>query len=62
MLEMGVIRHSKSPWSASPILVIKKTDDWRLCMDFRALNRVTKRESYPMSLVDEMLNSAGQYS
>lgn len=59
MLEMGVIRYSKSFWSASLILVIKKTDDWRFCMDFRVLNRVIKREFYFMLLVDEMFNSVG---
>lgn len=42
--------------------MIKKTGDWRLCIDYRALNRVTKNEAYRMPLVDDMLNSVGQSS
>lgn len=44
------------------MLVTKKTGDWRLCIDFRTLNKLTRKESYPMSLVDDMLNAAGQSS
>jgi hypothetical protein len=52
MLEKGVIRESSSPWSASAILVPKKSVDgkpkYRFCVDFRALNSVAKFDSYPL--------------
>jgi hypothetical protein len=46
MLDTGVIRDSNSPWSARAILVPKKsldgTPNFRFCVDFRALNALTK--------------------
>ena len=51
MLAKGVIRESSSPWSAPTILVPKKSADgkpkYRFCVDFRALNVVTKFDPYP---------------
>jgi len=55
MLKQGVI--SDSPWSAPAILVPKITLDgkpkFRLCVDFRALNAVTKFNPYPLPAMDE---------
>ena len=57
MLDTGVIRESRSPWSAPAILVPKKSLDgkqkFRFCVDFRALNSVTKFDSYPLPVIDE---------
>jgi len=51
MLDRGVIRESRSPWSAPAILVPKKNLDgkpkFRFSVDLRALNSVTKFDSYP---------------
>jgi cleavage and polyadenylation specificity factor subunit 1 len=48
-LEHGDIRPSKSPW-ATPITVARKKgpERWRICGDFRALNRATKPDRYPV--------------
>ena len=57
MLQKGVIRPSSSPWSDPAILVPKKSQNgkpkFRFCVDFRALNAVTKFDSYPLPRFDE---------
>jgi hypothetical protein len=48
LLKHGLIEHSTSPW-ASPIVLVKKKDgSWRHCIDYRALNSVTKKDAYPL--------------
>ena len=52
----GFIRPSKSPFGA-PILFVKKKDGtMRMCVDYRALNRITVKNRYPLPRVDELFD------
>lgn len=57
MLARGIIEESTSAWS-SPVLVVKKPDGKRrFCLDCRAVNSVTKKDAYPMPIIDGILAS-----
>ena len=58
-LAKNFIRHSKSPASV-PILFVKKKDDLlRMCVDYQGLNKVTKKNRYPLSLIFGLLEQLG---
>ena len=57
MKEMGVISPSDSPW-ASPIVLVRKTSgELRYCIDYRPLNDVTVKDSFPLPNMQDCLES-----
>ena len=56
MLDNGIIRPSSSPWNAPVILVKKKDDSMRFVCDFRGLNDVTKKDSYPLPHIRDVID------
>ena len=55
MLEAGIIR-SHSQYSFPMVIVDKKDGSKRFCIDFRALNKVTKPISWPLPLIGDILS------
>ena len=58
-LRVGCIRESESPVGAPILFVKKKNRSLRLCVDYRGLNVVTKKDRYPFSLIGEALDRLG---
>ena len=57
MLGAGVIRPSVSEWASAPVLIRKRCESVRWCVDYRALNALTTKDVFPLPLVDECLDT-----
>ena len=56
MLDKGLIRPSSSPFGAPILLVQKKNKTFRMCVDYRALNKLTVKNRYPIPRADDLLD------
>lgn len=59
MMEAGVVERSRSPWGFPIVLVQKKDGSKRFCVDFRALNKITRKNAHPLPVIDDILASLG---
>ncbi|GKF04494.1 hypothetical protein Tco_0035162, partial [Tanacetum coccineum] len=54
--DKGFIRPSSSPWGA-PVLFVKKNDgSFRMCIDYRELNKLTVKNRYPLPRIDDLFD------
>ena len=57
MLQNGIIAPSVSPW-ASPVVLIRKADKTlRICIEYRSLNKITIKDSYPLPSTQDTVDT-----
>jgi len=60
LIETGCIEPSSSPYSSPLVLVRKKSGGLRVCVDYRAVNKNTIPNRYPISRIDELMDMVGK--
>ncbi|GJZ75306.1 putative reverse transcriptase domain-containing protein [Tanacetum coccineum] len=56
LADRGFIRPSTSPWGAPVLFVKKKDGSFRMCIDYRELNKLTVKNRYPLPKIDELFD------
>lgn len=56
LLAKEVIKPSKSEYASPIVLVTKRTDEYRMCVDYRTLNKYIARTNYPIPVIEDQLN------
>jgi hypothetical protein len=56
LLDLRLIHPSVSPWGEPMIFVRNKDESWRLCIDYRQLNKPTIKNQYPLPRIDDLFD------
>ncbi|GKE28163.1 putative reverse transcriptase domain-containing protein [Tanacetum coccineum] len=56
LADRGFIRKSTSPWGAPVLFVKKKDGSFRMCIDYRELNKLTVKNRYPLPRIDDLFD------
>ena len=57
--QQGLIRPSISPWASPVVLVPKAGGEYRLCIDYRKINKVTVPDAFPLPRMDDIIDEVG---
>lgn len=60
MIKIGVVQPSSSSWAFPIVPVLKKDGTMRVCVDYRSLNAITRKDAYPLPRCDDLLDAVGQ--
>lgn len=60
LIDNNIIRESESPFASPVILVKKKDGSDRLCVDYRSLNKIIERDTYPLPLIEDQIDKLGK--
>jgi len=59
LIKSGLIEPSHSPWSSPVVLVPKKNNQFRMCVDYRTINNLTIKDAYALPMIDDILTYVG---
>jgi len=59
MLQNGIIEPAASPWASNVVIIQKSDGSYRFCVDYRQLNSLTFKDSYPLPRIDTCFDSHG---
>ncbi|GJR17332.1 putative RNA-directed DNA polymerase [Tanacetum coccineum] len=61
LTDRGFIQPSTSPWGAPVLIVKKKYESFRMCIDYRELNKLTVKNRYPLPMIDDLFDQLQDY-
>jgi hypothetical protein len=56
MLDLGIIQPNNSSFLSLVVMVRRKYNSWRMCLDYRYLNKITIKDTFPIPNIDELLD------
>lgn len=58
LLAVGFVREIHQPlWIVNPLLVDKKNENWRMCVDYTGLNKVCPKDPFPLTCINQVIDS-----
>ena len=62
LLEAGFIREIKYPkWQANVVVVPKKGEKWRVCVDYTDLNEACPKDNFPLPRIDQIVDASSEH-
>ena len=60
MVNAGIAQPSTSSWALPIVVAMRKNGKKRLCVEYRKLNSIFKKDAYPLPRIDEMMDALGK--